>query len=415
MLIAATIVARRLSRNRKIDDDREDGAQAALAEQAVAQFLDEDRQVLDGADRHARPRGGRRSRPAWPGQRRPPRPCSRSRSWNRQGQRRLAVGPPVAGRGDRVELDRAEVADRDRRRRAAGGVAGVESRRRAPRPRFGRGQPRRSSTPACATIGGELAGRAGSGCWRRGRRRSAGSRRRWRRAWRGRASPPGASRDRPSGRLARRPRSRRSPGTISVRAMVADLLEPVGLVAAIDEMTTGEALMLSAWTSASRSRAGPPWPARPGSPRSSLARRSRTRTGSPPGRSSWTRSTGSTRAGGSRRWRARSGGSTCSRTSDEPGTRVRRDDGHDRELDVRQELLLEAAPGRDTGDEEGRREQERHAPLADGHAAEATHDWLPRVSVVVVTVDRWRGPGCRSSGRRRRAPRRRAWPSSSRS
>ena len=37
-------------------------------------------------------------------------------------------------------------------------------------------------------------------------------------------------------------------GTISLRAMVATCSSPSGLVAAIDEMTTGEALMFSAWT-----------------------------------------------------------------------------------------------------------------------------------------------------------------------
>ena len=60
------------------------------------------------------------------------------------------------------------------------------------------------------------------------------------------------------------------------------------------------------------------------------------------------------------------------------GPRVRRDDRDDREVDVRQELLLEAAPGRDPGDEEGSREQERDAPLAQGKAAQATHDGLSR-------------------------------------
>ena len=59
------------------------------------------------------------------------------------------------------------------------------------------------------------------------------------------------------------------------------------------------------------------------------------------------------------------------------GARVRRDDGDDREVDVRQELLLEAAPGRDAGDEQGAGEQERHAPLAEGEAAETTHEASP--------------------------------------
>ena len=52
MLIAATTVARRLSRNRKIVMIANSAPEAAFAEQAVARFLDEDRQVLDGRDRH---------------------------------------------------------------------------------------------------------------------------------------------------------------------------------------------------------------------------------------------------------------------------------------------------------------------------------------------------------------------------
>ena len=80
------------------------------------------------------------------------------------------------------------------------------------------------------------------------------------------------------------------------------------------------------------------------------------------------------------------------------GARVRRDDRHDRERDVRQELLLEAAPGEDAGDEEAGREQERHAALADGELAEAAHSGSPGL--------RGDGSDVRRSGRPRSAARR---------
>ena len=96
--------------------DREQGAEAALAEQPVAGLLDEQRQVRDdrdgdgvlvllaqlgelGGDGVGDQDGvGVRG------------------LGDRQGQRGLAVGARVAGRRDALELDRAEVADRDRRR-----------------------------------------------------------------------------------------------------------------------------------------------------------------------------------------------------------------------------------------------------------------------------------------------------------
>ncbi len=56
-----------------------------------------------------------------------------------------------------------------------------------------------------------------------------------------------------------------------------------------------------------------------------------------------------------------------------PGARERRDDRDDREVDVRQQFLLEAAPGRQAGEEQGAGEEERDAPLAEGDSAEATH------------------------------------------
>ena len=58
------------------------------------------------------------------------------------------------------------------------------------------------------------------------------------------------------------------------------------------------------------------------------------------------------------------------------GAGIRRDDGDDRERDVGQQLLLQAAPGEDAGDEEGGGEEERDAPLRDGELGQAGHDWL---------------------------------------
>ena len=55
------------------------------------------------------------------------------------------------------------------------------------------------------------------------------------------------------------------------------------------------------------------------------------------------------------------------------GARERRDHGDHRQLDVRQELLLEVAPGGDARDEQRGRQQERDAPLGDGELGEAAH------------------------------------------
>ena len=63
------------------------------------------------------------------------------------------------------------------------------------------------------------------------------------------------------------------------------------------------------------------------------------------------------------------------------GTRVRGDHGDDRELDVGQEFLLEAAPRRDAGDEERAGQKERDAPLADGQRGETVHERSPFGSV----------------------------------
>ena len=66
----------------------------------------------------------------------------------------------------------------------------------------------------------------------------------------------------------------------------------------------------------------------------------------------------------------------CSATSDDPAPGYGRHDRDDREVDVRQELLLEASPRRESGDEQGRSEEERDAPLADGDPAESAHGWV---------------------------------------
>jgi hypothetical protein len=70
------------------------------------------------------------------------------------------------------------------------------------------------------------------------------------------------------------------------------------------------------------------------------------------------------------------GFATCSVTSEAPAPGIRRDDGHDRERDVRQQLLLEAAPGEDARDEQGGGEEERDAPLRDGELGQAGHELL---------------------------------------
>ena len=85
------------------------------------------------------------------------------------------------------------------------------------------------------------------------------------------------------------------------------------------------------------------------------------------------------------------------------GARERRDDRDDRELDVRQELLLEAAPGRRSGDEQGRGEQERDAPLADGDPAEAAHEWVSPWSVVTASVVGVGGGGVGATAAARRS------------
>src|SRR4051812_41789934 len=61
------------------------------------------------------------------------------------------------------------------------------------------------------------------------------------------------------------------------------------------------------------------------------------------------------------------------------GTGVRGDDRDDGKIDVREEFLLEAAPGGDPGNEKGAGEQEHDAPLAEGDAAETAHEAFSRL------------------------------------
>ena len=70
------------------------------------------------------------------------------------------------------------------------------------------------------------------------------------------------------------------------------------------------------------------------------------------------------------------------------GTRVRGHDRHHRKIDVREEFLLEAAPGGDPGDEKGACEEEHDAPLAEGDAAETVHERFSLVMTVMRSV--WR-------------------------
>ena len=104
---------------------------------------------------------------------------------DRQGQRGLAVGARVAGRRDALELDRAEVADRDRasgrragRREAFGSVEALgsgirdgrrlDARRPCPRP-AGCCRCARSSRPGCSSRRSRPSRTGRSGCWRRAR------------------------------------------------------------------------------------------------------------------------------------------------------------------------------------------------------------------------------------------------------
>ena len=175
--------------------DREQRAEAALAEQSVGRLLDEVGQVRDGRDDDRVRSAGRRSRRACldrlgdedgvrvrglghrQRQRRACRWCARSRSWRPR------------------RLDRAEVADRDRRRARPAAAASARRRRRGtatrrrgcdraagacrrPASRSRRRGPRSASrTSSCRwSRPGSLcrrptAGPTGtSGCWRSGRR-----------------------------------------------------------------------------------------------------------------------------------------------------------------------------------------------------------------------------------------------------
>ena len=128
MLIAATSVARMLNRNRKIVRTANRAPRPPSRTQAVAGLDDERREVGDDVDVDGvrvlgleLVEGGGHLLGDLDGVR-----VGRLGHGQRQG--RLAVGPRVAGRRDAGELDRAEVADRDRRR--GGGRDGRGRRRR---------------------------------------------------------------------------------------------------------------------------------------------------------------------------------------------------------------------------------------------------------------------------------------------
>ena len=197
-----------------------------------------------------------------------------------------------------------------------------------------------------------------------------------------------------------------SSGTISVRAISATSSRPPSVVDAIDETTTGVALMFRAeivgsTPSGRPALAIPSWTAVVASltsvPYENWAMTSEIELDEV----DWSAS-----SRGTPEMAFSTGFVTCSATSDEPDTRVRGDDGDDRELDVRQEFLLEAAPGRDPGDEQGGGQQQRDAALADGELTEATHWGLPWS---VAAVDGWTGTGRPAAARRRAVASRRIW------
>ena len=114
MLTAATNVERRLQQEQEDREDREDRAETALAQQSLARLEDEDGLIGDGHDLDLARVAGRdlvELRLDGLGDRHGVRGA---RLADRDRDRRLAVGPAVAGRRLIGELDRADVADRDR-------------------------------------------------------------------------------------------------------------------------------------------------------------------------------------------------------------------------------------------------------------------------------------------------------------
>ena len=178
-------------------------------------------------------------------------------------------------------------------------------------------------------------------------------------------------------------------------------VSPSSVVAAIDAMITGDELMLSAVT-CGLTVAGSPafWrfcsiAARislTSEPNENWAIDERERVGG--------RGLEGLEAGHARDRRS-IGFVTWSATSAAPAPGERRDDGDDRELDVRQELLLEVAPGEQARDEQGAGEQQRDAPLGDGELGEAAHAGSFRVAASSgATVAPARGAGMAACGRR---------------
>ncbi len=125
MLIAATMRGPDAEQEHEDGQDREQGAEAAFADEAVARLVDEDGQVRDGrdgefggvalADLGELGLDGVGDVDGVGG----------GRLGDGQAERRIPVGPAVTGRGDGVDLDRAEVAEGDRLRDEwRGGSAG---------------------------------------------------------------------------------------------------------------------------------------------------------------------------------------------------------------------------------------------------------------------------------------------------
>ena len=176
-------------------------------------------------------------------------------------------------------------------------------------------------------------------------------------------------------------------GTISVRAISAAASRPSSEVAPMDAMMTGEALMLRA------DAVGSTLSGRPASAMPSSMAASASLTSVPYSNWAMTRAIELAEVDWTVFEPRHAGDGALDRHGDlvgdvlRAGARVGGDDGDDRELDVGQELLLEAAPGRDAGDEQGAGQQERDAPLADGELGETIHERSPCGSVVVAGLD----------------------------
>ena len=161
-------------------------------------------------------------------------------------------------------------------------------------------------------------------------------------------------------------------GTISVRVSSATSSRPSSLVAAIELMITGAALMLSAVTWGSTVSGRPAL-------RQVVVDLGLDSSTSVPNENSDDEAHRVRRGRLERLEAGHAGQRTLDRLGDllgdvlGAGARIRGDDRDDRELDVRQELLLQAAPGREAGDEQRPGQQDRDAAVGDGELGEAAH------------------------------------------